>query len=206
MTLQMADLDVTRASGRLVDASLATALAAAWLTRELSPEQRDELAALGRLATLPANAALTREGEPTEDCAIVLHGRVALRMRVPERGMVTILTVEPGDIVGWSAIVPPFRATSSAVALTPVELALFNGRRLREHLEREQQLAAGFYPLVLRAVARRLEGTRAAVARPVHSALGRTMVMPSATLTPLASCLAPSLTGCSRLCAPTGGS
>ena len=74
--------------------------------------------------------------------------------------MVTILTVEPGDIVGWSAIVPPFRATSSAVALTPVELALFDGRRLREHLERDQQLAAGFYPLVLRAVARRLEGTR----------------------------------------------
>lgn len=160
LTLQMADLDVTRAPGRLVDASLASALTAAWLTRELSPEQRDELAALGRLATLPANTALTREGEPTEDCAIVLQGRVALRMRVPERGMVTILTVEPGDIVGWSAIVPPYRATSTAVAITPVELALFNGRRLRDHLERDQQLAAGLYPLVLRAVARRLEGTR----------------------------------------------
>ena len=33
----------------------------------------------------------------------------------------TILTVEPGDIFGWSAIVPPHRATSTAVAIEPVE-------------------------------------------------------------------------------------
>ena len=33
-----------------------------------------------------------------------------LRVRVPERGPITILTVEPGDVVGWSAVVPPFRA------------------------------------------------------------------------------------------------
>jgi CRP-like cAMP-binding protein len=160
MNVEMTDPGVTGAAGRLAQPSLAKALAAAWLTSDLGPELRTELATLGRLETLPANAALTREGEPTENCAIVLRGRVGLRMRVPERGMVTILTVEPGDIVGWSAIVPPYRATSTAVALTQVELALFDGRRLREQLERDAQLAAGLYPLVLRAVARRLEGTR----------------------------------------------
>jgi CRP-like cAMP-binding protein len=156
----MTDLGATVASDRLDLPSVARALAAAWLTRDLGPELREELATLGRLETVPANAALTREGELTENFAILLSGRVALRTRVPERGMVTILTVEPGDIVGWSAIVPPYRATSTAVALTPAEIALFDGRRLRDHLERNQPLAANLYPLVLRAVARRLEGTR----------------------------------------------
>lgn len=140
--------------------SLASVLAAAWLTTDLSPELRGELAAIGRLETLPANAALTREGDPTRDCGIVLRGRVALRMRVPERGMVTILTVEPGDVVGWSAIVPPYRATSTAITLTPTEMALFDGPRLRDQLEHSPGLAASFYPLILGAVARRLEGTR----------------------------------------------
>ena len=140
--------------------SLASALAAAWLTRDLPTDLRDELAAVGRLATFPANSLLTREGEPTEDCAIVLDGRVALRTRVPERGLVTILTVEPGDIVGWSAIVPPYRATSTAVTLETTQMALFEGRLLRDRLERSPELAAGFYPLVLGAVARRLTGTR----------------------------------------------
>jgi CRP-like cAMP-binding protein len=140
--------------------SLASALGAAWLTTALTAEARAALGELGQVATLPAGHALTREGELTEECAIVLEGRVALRMRVPERGMVTILTVEPGDIVGWSAVVPPYRATSSAITLVPTSLALFDGPRLRDELARNTELAAGFYPLVLAAVGRRLEGTR----------------------------------------------
>jgi len=39
-------------------------------------------------------------------------------------------------------------------------MALFEGRLLRDRLERSPELAAGFYPLVLGAVARRLTGTR----------------------------------------------
>jgi CRP-like cAMP-binding protein len=140
--------------------SLAAALGAGWLTAALTTEARAALVDLGRTATLPAGYALTREGDATLECAIVLEGRVALRMRVPERGMVTILTVEPGDIVGWSAVVPPYRATSTAITLVPTTLALFDGPRLRDELARNTQLAAGFYPLVLAAVGRRLEGTR----------------------------------------------
>jgi len=140
--------------------SLASALGAAWLTTALTPEARAALVELGRIETLPAGYALTREGETTVECAIVLQGRVALRMRVPERGMVTMLTVEPGDIVGWSAVVPPYRATSTAITLVPTTLALFEGPRLRDELATNTELAARFYPLVLAAVGRRLEGTR----------------------------------------------
>jgi CRP-like cAMP-binding protein len=140
--------------------SLASALGAGWLTTGLSTDARSALVALGRIESVPAGYALTREGELTEECAIVLEGRVALRMRVPERGMVTILTVEPGDIVGWSAVVPPYRATSTAIAVGPATLALFDGSRLRDELARNTELAASFYPLVLVAVGRRLEGTR----------------------------------------------
>jgi CRP-like cAMP-binding protein len=70
------------------------------------------------------------------------------------------MTVEPGDVVGWSAIVPPYRATSTAVALVDTELAVFEGERLREALTTDQTLAADLYPVLLNAVARRLEGTR----------------------------------------------
>jgi CRP/FNR family transcriptional regulator, cyclic AMP receptor protein len=90
----------------------------------------------------------------------VLRGRVALRVRVPERGNVTILTVEPGDIVGWSALVPPHRASSTAVAMVSSDLVLFDGAALRAALADDAQLAAQVYPLLLNAVARRLEGTR----------------------------------------------
>jgi len=135
-------------------------LAAAWLTNALPPAIRARLARMGRLATLASGDILLREGEPSNHLAIVLEGRIGLRLRVPERGPITILTVEPGDVVGWSAVVPPYRATSTAVALAPTELALFDGQRLREALAIDAELAAGLYPVILSAVSRRLEGTR----------------------------------------------
>ena len=90
----------------------------------------------------------------------MLTGRVALRTLVPERGMVTILTVEPGDVLGWSAIVPPHRATSTSVAIEPVTLLELPGERFRALLRADHALAASVYPRVLQAVARRLSATR----------------------------------------------
>jgi CRP-like cAMP-binding protein len=142
------------------DGDLRVLLAATWLTHELDATARNALAAIGRIASAPAGSVLMREGEPNDVMAIVLDGRVSLRMRVPERGQVSIVTIEPGDVVGWSAMVPPYRATSTAVVLTDTELAQFEGPRLRELIANNTELAAQLYPVLLKAVARRLEGTR----------------------------------------------
>ena len=80
-------------------------------------------------------------------------GRVALRTLVPERGMVTILTVEPGDVVGWSAVVPPHRATSTGIAIEPVTLLELPGERLRQLLRADH--AARCVRLPARAPGRR---------------------------------------------------
>ena len=101
-----------------------------------------------------------REGEETSLLAIVIAGRVALQMHGPERGTTTILTVEPGDIVGWSALVPPHRSTSTAVALEESTLLVFESRRLRALLDADVALAATLYPRLLEALGRRLSATR----------------------------------------------
>jgi CRP-like cAMP-binding protein len=79
---------------------------------------------------------------------------------VPERGPVTILTVEPGDVFGWSALVEPHEATSNAVALEAAEALVFDGPALRRLLAADAALAASVYPRLLTAVARRLVATR----------------------------------------------
>lgn len=131
-----------------------------WFGAALGPETQARLALLARSVDVAPGTRLLREGEPTDDLSIVLAGRVALRMQVPERGMVEILTVEPGDIVGWSALVPPHRATSEAVAVDRVELLSFRGAELRAALRADHALAASVYPRVLQVVSRRLAATR----------------------------------------------
>lgn len=136
------------------------ALSASWFGAGLPPEAVARLAGIAELKDLEAGAELTREGQVTESFSIVLSGRVALRTLVPERGMVTILTVEPGDVVGWSAIVPPHRGTANAIAIEPVRLLELPGEKLRALLRSDHALAASVYPRVLQAVSRRLAATR----------------------------------------------
>lgn len=143
----------------MTEHALADALRETWFGAALSVPTADRLAACAYLQVVPAGRELIREGGPSRELGLVRSGRVALRVHVPERGQVTILTVEPGDIIGWSAIVPPFRASSTAVALDETELLVFDGPSLRALLV-EPELAAAVYPRVLEAVARRLTATR----------------------------------------------
>ncbi|MEW6223141.1 MAG: cyclic nucleotide-binding domain-containing protein [Chloroflexota bacterium] len=136
------------------------ALSASWFGAGLSPEAVARLAGIAELRDVAAGTELTKEGHITDAFSVVLTGRVALRMLVPERGMVTILTVEPGDVIGWSAIVPPHRGTANAVAIEPVRVLELQGERLRALLRSDHALAASVYPRLLQAVARRLAATR----------------------------------------------
>jgi CRP-like cAMP-binding protein len=139
---------------------IVAALNSTWFGASLPAETQDRLAAMGRIRREPAGTELLHEGEIADEFGVILSGRIALRMLVPERGMVTILTVEPGDIVGWSAIVPPHRSTSTVVAIEPLEALMIDGAELRAALRSDHALAATLYPRVLQAVSRRLSATR----------------------------------------------
>lgn len=126
----------------------------------LPPGPRERLAATMVRTDVDAGATFMHEDDVTKFLSIIVRGRVALRLRVPERGAVTILTLDPGDIVGWSAIVPPYRATTSATALEPTELASFPAEELRAILASDAEVAAAFLPPVMETVAARVAATR----------------------------------------------
>jgi CRP/FNR family cyclic AMP-dependent transcriptional regulator len=142
------------------ETSTAFELGSGWFGAGLSPHALSRLAECASVRSYPAGSVILREGQQTDPFGIVTRGRVALRLLVPERGEITILTVEPGDVVGWSALVPPYRSTSTAVAVEASDLLVFNVRLLRRALREDPPLAATLYPRVLEAVARRLHATR----------------------------------------------
>ena len=138
----------------------AGSLRTTWFGARLPETELARLEAQARPASYEAGAEILREGELTRDLGIVVSGRVALRLRVPERGLTTILTVEAGEVIGWSAVVPPHRSTSTAIAVVPTELLLIDGIQLRTELAADPVLAASTYRSLLEAVADRLTGTR----------------------------------------------
>jgi CRP-like cAMP-binding protein len=141
-------------------ASLVAVLNSTWFASGLEPGIQTRLAELSRTFTAEPGEELFREGDESEVLGVVIKGRVALRTHVAERGDLTLLTVEPGDIYLWSALVPPYRATSTAVAIETLEAVTFEGPALRAALREDAALAQALYPRVLVAVERRLNATR----------------------------------------------
>ena len=111
---------------------------------------------LGRFAT---DELLAREGAPADTFYAVREGRVALELVAPARAIV-IETLGPGDICGWSWLVPPYRWQFDVRALEPVRVLTFDAACLRGKIERDDALG---YALVRRftpVMLERLQATR----------------------------------------------
>ena len=141
-------------------ASIVASLNSTWFASGLEPETQTRLAELARTYHAEPGQELFREGDPSDLFGVVIRGRIALRTLVPERGEITILTIEPGDVFGWSTVVPPYRSTSTAVAIEPTEAIVFEASGIRAALRTDCQLAVALYPRIMLAVSRRLNATR----------------------------------------------
>jgi len=123
---------------------------------ELSPTVRATIESIARRAEFGPGEIVMRDGAPTPFLGILESGRVGLRLHVPERGPQTIVTIERGELLGWSVVVPPYRATSEAVALEPTRILVFDAEPLRELMVRDRDVAADLLPMVLACVSQRL--------------------------------------------------
>jgi CRP-like cAMP-binding protein len=76
------------------------------------------LAAVAALAVTeeqPAGAILFRESDPSVDVWFVLKGRVSLSMRLGDPRDLTVLSLGPGELVGWSALLEGRRVATGRV-------------------------------------------------------------------------------------------
>jgi len=141
-------------------ATLVSRIGDTWFGSGLPEASLERLAGMAREYETPARARLLREGDETKELSVLVDGRVALTEHVAGRGSVTLMTVEPGDVFGWSSLITPFRATSTVVSLEPVKVIAFDAAALREEVHADCVLASGIYPRLLEALARRLGATR----------------------------------------------
>jgi CRP-like cAMP-binding protein len=101
-----------------------------------------------------------REDEEADRFYLVRHGLVALDVFVPQRGPVTIDTIQEGEILGWSWLFPPYRWHFDARALQLTRAVAFDGKCLREKCEKDAHLG---YDLVTRfslVIMQRLQAAR----------------------------------------------
>ena len=106
----------------------------------LAPEHRATMAGCARLHVFPAGERLLREGDPADEFFLIRRGAVAVETDVPGRGPVTLETLEPGELLGWSWLVPPYRSAFGARALEDVHVIVLDGACLRGKCDDDKEL------------------------------------------------------------------
>src|SRR3989304_4303787 len=90
--------------------------------QDVSREHLEELAEVATLRDFNATDVVFREGEVAEQVYLVVFGNVSLEICAPGIGCKRILTVGPGEILGWSALLAQPRLTATARTMTPTQL------------------------------------------------------------------------------------
>ncbi len=140
--------------------SVLQTLQAMEFTRDLEPRHLEKLASMATEVSFAEGETIFREGDMGDVVYLIQEGRVAVEIHVPGRGRVTVLTVGPGQLLGWSSIFPPRRKTASGRAVTPVRAIAINATQLREACQADHDLGYAILWRVAEVIADRLKATR----------------------------------------------
>jgi CRP/FNR family transcriptional regulator, cyclic AMP receptor protein len=100
------------------------------------------------------------EGEAASRFYVIRHGRVALEIHSPVRGPLVIDTMDDGEVLGWSWLIPPYRYFGDARAVTPVSATALDGACLRGKCEADAELGYQLLKRVTAVMYQRLESAR----------------------------------------------
>jgi CRP/FNR family cyclic AMP-dependent transcriptional regulator len=101
-----------------------------------------------------------REGEVAQQLFLIRAGRIALEMDAAERGTIRVQTVGPGEVLGWSWLISPFRWHFSGVAVTEVRAIALDGKCLRTKCENDPAFGYEMLKRLSQVMERRLEATQ----------------------------------------------
>jgi CRP/FNR family transcriptional regulator, cyclic AMP receptor protein len=126
----------------------------------LGAQLRQDAARLARERRFETGELLIRDGDPAGWFYLVFQGKVALEVATPEKPHLTIQTVGPGEVLGWSWLVPPYLWRFDARALKPTRVLAVDGPGFREALEALPAQGYQFLMRLLPIIAQRLENTQ----------------------------------------------
>lgn len=126
----------------------------------LDPGWRTLIAGCGLTVVFRPDEWLFREGGAADTFWLLRRGRVALQVHVPGRGDLTIETIEPGDVVGWSWLFPPYVWQYDARTVDEVHAVAFDGECLRGKSEQDHALGYELMRRFGKVMVDRLQHTR----------------------------------------------
>lgn len=125
------------------------------------PQQiQDRLAGMAEPRDLATGETIFIEGQLHDRIYLVESGYVRLEMSVPGENRIPILTVGPGEFLGWSPLFGKTPMTASAIAAETTRCWSISGEALRTLCEKEHEVGFHVMKQLAIEIAKRLTATR----------------------------------------------
>ena len=112
----------------------------------------DQITSLAKTAeeeSVEAGHYFLREKDQTQYLYLLMEGSVTVEIELPGQNReITVTTIGPGEIFGWSALVPPHTATAHVKATEPCHVIAIDCQQLLDIFEEEPRFG---YQMMTRA-------------------------------------------------------
>ena len=139
------------------------------LFHDLEAPHLHKLVSIAREKKFPAGEIIYREGEIGRAIYLIQEGEVAIEMDVAGHGSVTIFTVRPDHLFGWSSLFPGRRKKARARVVQPTQAIVINATQLRDLFHTDPKFEYAITGLIAEIVADRMQATRLELAKLVAS-------------------------------------
>ena len=126
----------------------------------LEPDYVDLLTSCASNVLFDKGHHLFREGGEANQFYLIREGKVSLEVLASQDPLLTVETVEAGEVLGWCWLVPPYRWRFGARAVEPVRAIAVNGKCLRAKCEKNSHLGYELLKRSVEIVGQRLGATR----------------------------------------------
>ncbi|MGA2708343.1 MAG: cyclic nucleotide-binding domain-containing protein [Steroidobacteraceae bacterium] len=123
-------------------------------------EHRELVAGCARNHRFDAGEYLCREGDAANEFFLIRHGQVALEISAPGQLPIVFATLDEGEIVGASWLVPPYRWLHDARAVTLTRAIGIDAACLRAKCEADHHLGYDMMKRFLPVLVQRLHATQ----------------------------------------------
>lgn len=129
-------------------------------TAGLSNEDQQKLARISDFQNIPKGGTIFTEGSEHKDIYVIRSGRVEICMSIPARGCLPVLTLEAGDLVGWSSILKLGEMTATVVALEDTQVIAIDAASLRTLCDQDHDIGYQIMRRIATALSQRLVASR----------------------------------------------
>jgi CRP-like cAMP-binding protein len=130
----------------------------------ISDESLKALAMIAEEKAVAAGTHMFGEGDPADTLNIIVIGEVNIDYILGTGERRTVDTLVSGDILGWSALVEPYKYTAVGTATKPTQMITISAKKLRDLCEKDPQLGYQLTTQIAKLLAHRLEGARVQLA------------------------------------------